>query len=82
MNRLRSPYDREILRFAIPALGALAAERDAERLEREERDRPRPLALAVGLARAGGRSTERARHDDEDREGHRSEFTTAALGGS
>ena len=24
--RLRSPYDRQILRFAIPALGALAAE--------------------------------------------------------
>lgn len=26
MIRLRSPYDREILRFAVPALGALAAE--------------------------------------------------------
>ncbi|MEA2148005.1 MAG: hypothetical protein QOG59_3592, partial [Solirubrobacteraceae bacterium] len=24
--RLRSPYDREILRLALPALGALAAE--------------------------------------------------------
>src|ERR671914_2353886 len=25
-HRLRSPYDREILRLAVPALGALAAE--------------------------------------------------------
>src|SRR4249919_1752255 len=26
MGRLRSPYDREILKLAVPALGALAAE--------------------------------------------------------